>query len=219
MMAQVVEAHPARDGQRHQLAAALGEAGAFLADAAGAVALHIVGVVLFAVAPAANMTPSRDDARAAQRATKHVAHRSVLAEHLSVGSGKNEVAPRLVKSALEVRHELGGDGDRFLVCALGAPVVAAAHGEQSPAQVDIVPAQADQLALPQAGVDGGREEGPPALGDLLENGCDLVRLEEGRLTLRNAPELDVDQRVSSRAAASAATSIPGGADHPAELIE
>ena len=49
-VAQVVEAHPARDRERHQLAAALGKAAALVAHAGLAVALHIVRVVLLALA-------------------------------------------------------------------------------------------------------------------------------------------------------------------------
>src|SRR5205823_1926369 len=69
-VAQVMEAHAAWDGNGHQLAAALGKPGPLLAHAGGAEALRIVGVVFLALAPAADVAPSRDDSSTPQSARR-----------------------------------------------------------------------------------------------------------------------------------------------------
>ena len=108
--------------------------------------------------PAAQMAPSGDHARASQGAAKHVADGSVLAEHLSVGSGEDELAARLVESALQIRHQFGRDRNRFFVRTFRRAIVAVAHHQQTASEVDVALAQPDQLALAQAGVDGRGEE-------------------------------------------------------------
>ncbi|HWC74154.1 MAG TPA: hypothetical protein VG454_09480 [Gemmatimonadales bacterium] len=137
-VAQIVETNAARQRDRHQLPPPLRQALAPSAQAAGAVALRVIRLPLLVPAPAAQVSPASHQPCMHQRAVEHVAHRRVVAEHLPVGARKDEFAFRGGgERVLEVRQELGCNGNRLLVRSLGGPIVAVAHGDDSAAEVDI----------------------------------------------------------------------------------
>ena len=77
-----------------------------------AIAVLLVGVPLVVLAAvfSAAMVVAVDDASPGERPTEHVLELHVLAHHLAVGSGEDELGRRLLDGALQVREQLRVDG-------------------------------------------------------------------------------------------------------------
>ena len=104
------------------------------------------------------------------------------------GVAEDEIELSLVAGALEVRAELvadavgEGDGAARAACLRGAELAAAvgaADADEAGVEVDVLPAQREQLAAPQAGHRGGQVEDVLGAAERVVGGVGEERLELG----------------------------------------
>jgi hypothetical protein len=123
-----------------------------------------VGLAPSLAAPAA-VQVAGDDAGAAQRTANALAQGVSVRPHLPVTLREQKLARRRRDSVLEVRDQGGRDRHGLLSRAFrGLTAVRAAHHEQPAHEVDVALAEAEEFALPKAGVHSYRGDRAVAQG-------------------------------------------------------
>jgi hypothetical protein len=93
---------------------------------------------------------------------------------------------RLLDSELQVRQQLVGNGNHFIVTTLGGRVsVGAANVDDAIVQIDVGLLEPEQLAFAHAAVDRGGHQRSPSGWDHRQHSSDLIVAQVGRLALGN----------------------------------
>src|SRR5205823_5385173 len=121
---------------------------------------------------------------------------------------------------LEKRHERVRDRDRVRMPTLrGLAVVRAADGDRALVELDVPLAKAEQLALAQAGIDGGREDAPPSARNRGQEERHLVGAQGDVRALRLRALLDIIERIRPAPKALSTRASEDRVEHAAQGVD